>query len=72
VQIARGVGTECCAQVRGQPRISVADVSGDEIRHLLERAANVKDVLETLGLTWSAFEAKRGVDPPTITAAVRE
>jgi hypothetical protein len=53
-------------RVAGQPLILVADVSGAEIRLLLEQAANVKEVLATLGLTWSAYEAKQGLPPPTM------
>jgi hypothetical protein len=51
-------------RVAGQPLILVADVSGAEIRYLLERAANVKEVLDTLGLTWSAYDARRGIAAP--------
>jgi hypothetical protein len=51
-------------RVAGQPLLLVADVSGAEIRNLLDRAANVKEVLDTLGLTWSVYDAKRGVAPP--------
>jgi hypothetical protein len=53
-------------RVAGKPLILVADVSGAEIRLLLEQAANVKEVLATLGLTWSAYEAKQGLPPPTM------
>ncbi len=57
-------------RVKGRPLILLADVTGPEIRALLEATADVDEILTALGLTWSPSDAKRGVPPPTI-AAVR-
>lgn len=74
-------GAECGRRVyalvlprrsRGQHLTLVVDVTGQEIRALLERGADVDEILTALGLTWSQVGEGRLTRPTPPLATLEE